>query len=86
MCQFVFFFTGTSSKLSFSSGFLVVAFCIFSRDKKRIKRGFRSVVVITSALHAECRRFEPCRRQSFMYYYYFFFLGGGGGGEMGGWV
>ena len=84
MCQFFFFFffffTGTSSKLSFSSGFLVVAFWIFSRDKKKIKRGFRSVVVITSALHAEGRRFEPCRKQSFMYYYFFFFVGGGGDG------
>ena len=29
------------------------------------KRGFRSVVVITSALHAEGRQFEPGRNQDY---------------------
>ena len=33
----------------------------------RIREGFRSVVVITSALHAEGRRFEPCRNQFFFF-------------------
>ena len=31
------------------------------------REGFRSVVVITSALHAEGRRFEPCRNQLFFF-------------------
>ena len=33
----------------------------------RFREGFRSVVVITSALHAEGRRFEPCRNQLFFF-------------------
>ena len=33
----------------------------------QFREGFRSVVVITSALHAEGRRFEPCRNQLFFF-------------------
>ena len=33
--------------------------------------GFRSVVVITSALHAEGRRFEPGRKQSFFFLWHY---------------
>ena len=34
--------------------------------------GFRSVVVITSALHAEGRRFKPGRKQFFLIIFLFF--------------
>ena len=36
---------------------------------------FRSVVVITSALHAEGRQFEPGRNQFFNFWFFFFFTG-----------
>ena len=46
---------------------------------KSVSCGFRSVVVITSALHAEGRRFEPCRKHFFFQLFFFFLFTGSTG-------